>query len=292
MSSESHSVRRRHHGLILCRWVLVGLASYWVVWTELTRILVILHDSQSQSVSFIADPNYGQERLQIQPQNHEHPEIIGQEKQQTERGQHEEEESNNPRSNNPRSREAKSRKNKANAEEEEFFDWTFWGLCIIFTLMSIVRIRLEPSRRRRRLVPATSATRTAEANAVQTLRRINRARQERGEPPISFDVYQALLMALLQDRTLLQGLAGHAIPPPPRGATEQQLLMCQQLTITHNDDYDGDCSICLASYQPDDVVRILPCSHSYHKGCIDVWLQQSILCPMCKQSLDDTEPPI
>lgn len=187
-------------------------------------------------------------------------------------------------------RKTKHQSIKGNSEEGSFFDWSFWGLSICFLLMSIMRIRLEPSRRRaRRLGSMSMSSINEQANVMITLRRINRGREQRGEPPISFDAYQALRMALLQDRTLLRGLAGHHVPPPSRGATHEQLQSCQQLTITENDDYDGDCCICLASYQPRDEVRILPCSHSYHKGCIDLWFEQSTLCPICKQSLNDGE---
>jgi hypothetical protein len=41
------------------------------------------------------------------------------------------------------------------------------------------------------------------------------------------------------------------------------------------------CSICMDEYQVDDMVRILPCNHEFHKECIDFWLsEKSTKCPL------------
>jgi hypothetical protein len=170
---------------------------------------------------------------------------------------------------------------------ETFFDWSFWGLFICFAIMSYARIRLEPARRRAQRRTLAQMALNDQGNAVQTLRRINRDREARGETPISLEAYRTLRMVLLQDRLLLQGLAGQNVPPPQRGATQEQLEICRHFTIRGGDDYEGECCICLAPFQANDQVRILPCSHSYHKSCIDQWFEQSILCPICKQSLGD-----
>ena len=44
------------------------------------------------------------------------------------------------------------------------------------------------------------------------------------------------------------------------------------------------CSICLEDFQCGDVVRTLPCFHSFHKDCIDRWLRSKSICPICKHS--------
>lgn len=46
------------------------------------------------------------------------------------------------------------------------------------------------------------------------------------------------------------------------------------------------CTVCIAEYQPEDTLRILPfCGHSFHANCIDIWLQQHSTCPVCRVSL-------
>eukprot|EP00928_Gymnodinium_smaydae_P075950 TRINITY_DN5897_c0_g2_i1.p1 TRINITY_DN5897_c0_g2~~TRINITY_DN5897_c0_g2_i1.p1 ORF type:complete len:281 (-),score=31.91 TRINITY_DN5897_c0_g2_i1:240-1082(-) len=53
-------------------------------------------------------------------------------------------------------------------------------------------------------------------------------------------------------------------------------------------DLDGDlrdCSICIQDLQPGDSVRRLPCSHTFHKSCVDLWLLRRAECPLCKRAV-------
>lgn len=55
------------------------------------------------------------------------------------------------------------------------------------------------------------------------------------------------------------------------------------------------CVICLTKFRPGDRLRLLPCNHSFHVGCIDRWLSGSHSfdecytsgCPTCKKRADD-----
>uniref|UniRef100_A0A3Q3VV30 RING-type domain-containing protein n=1 Tax=Mola mola TaxID=94237 RepID=A0A3Q3VV30_MOLML len=45
------------------------------------------------------------------------------------------------------------------------------------------------------------------------------------------------------------------------------------------------CAVCIEVYQLNDVVRILPCKHVFHKMCVDPWLNEHCTCPMCKLNI-------
>ena len=44
----------------------------------------------------------------------------------------------------------------------------------------------------------------------------------------------------------------------------------------------GVCPICLEPYEEGDEVRTVVCMHNFHMRCIDPWLRQNRLCPVCK----------
>ncbi|CAF95427.1 unnamed protein product, partial [Tetraodon nigroviridis] len=45
------------------------------------------------------------------------------------------------------------------------------------------------------------------------------------------------------------------------------------------------CAVCIEAYQLNDVVRILPCKHVFHKVCVDPWLNEHCTCPICKLNI-------
>jgi hypothetical protein len=46
------------------------------------------------------------------------------------------------------------------------------------------------------------------------------------------------------------------------------------------------CGVCLADFEDGDELRVLPCSHRFHKECIDHWLlESSPACPVDKRDL-------
>ncbi|OIW14377.1 hypothetical protein TanjilG_15731 [Lupinus angustifolius] len=50
---------------------------------------------------------------------------------------------------------------------------------------------------------------------------------------------------------------------------------------------DAVCCICLAKYENNDELRELPCSHIFHKECVDKWLKINALCPLCKSEVGE-----
>ncbi|XP_067900117.1 E3 ubiquitin-protein ligase RNF130-like isoform X2 [Heterodontus francisci] len=45
------------------------------------------------------------------------------------------------------------------------------------------------------------------------------------------------------------------------------------------------CAVCIEGYKSNDVVRILPCKHVFHKHCVDPWLNEHCTCPICKLNI-------
>jgi hypothetical protein len=46
-----------------------------------------------------------------------------------------------------------------------------------------------------------------------------------------------------------------------------------------------ECPICLENLQANQIVRALPCCHSFHVQCIGPWLSSNHTCPVCKHNL-------
>ncbi|KAJ8269602.1 hypothetical protein COCON_G00122090 [Conger conger] len=72
-------------------------------------------------------------------------------------------------------------------------------------------------------------------------------------------------------------------------AAKKAISKLQVRTIRKGDketesDFDN-CAVCIEGYKPNDVVRILPCRHLFHKICVDPWLLDHRTCPMCKMNI-------
>eukprot|EP00825_Cyclidium_porcatum_P010925 TRINITY_DN15579_c0_g1_i2.p2 TRINITY_DN15579_c0_g1~~TRINITY_DN15579_c0_g1_i2.p2 ORF type:complete len:153 (+),score=31.60 TRINITY_DN15579_c0_g1_i2:112-570(+) len=55
---------------------------------------------------------------------------------------------------------------------------------------------------------------------------------------------------------------------------QKQMINQQQIS--------QQCSICLQEFEQSQIIKVLFCNHQFHQKCIDIWLDQSILCPLCK----------
>uniref|UniRef100_F1KYG1 E3 ubiquitin-protein ligase Arkadia n=1 Tax=Ascaris suum TaxID=6253 RepID=F1KYG1_ASCSU len=82
--------------------------------------------------------------------------------------------------------------------------------------------------------------------------------------------------------------------PPPIGASLEQIV---ELTTVRSYDHDkaipdterDRCTVCLMNFEVEDSIRVLPCTHYFHTGCIDRWLIYNKKCPMCRVDIDAVE---
>jgi len=51
---------------------------------------------------------------------------------------------------------------------------------------------------------------------------------------------------------------------------------------------EQECCLCLDKFEEDDELRLLPCKHAFHKGCVDAWFAARRYmprsCPLCKRN--------
>lgn len=62
------------------------------------------------------------------------------------------------------------------------------------------------------------------------------------------------------------------------------------LPLVHTTDlgekHDRECPVCLADFEPEETLRLLPsCKHVFHRECIDAWFDSHSTCPLCRASL-------
>jgi hypothetical protein len=86
-----------------------------------------------------------------------------------------------------------------------------------------------------------------------------------------------------QIKSCVQSLRRALFRLPNVGPFEQIHWFANRLPIT-DDPPDDKCGICFEVPIENDKWRELPCGHKFHPECIDVWLVNSELCPMCRQN--------
>ncbi|XP_060561850.1 RING finger protein 150-like isoform X2 [Ruditapes philippinarum] len=72
-------------------------------------------------------------------------------------------------------------------------------------------------------------------------------------------------------------------------AAKKAIAKIPQRTIKAGDkelEAEADqCAVCIEPYKWNDVIRVLPCKHVFHKSCVDPWLLDQRNCPMCKMDI-------
>ena len=86
----------------------------------------------------------------------------------------------------------------------------------------------------------------------------------------------------------------HYRPPVQSSKKPASILLVESLPTFRYKQSDGDvqqnessdkedvsCSICICEFEDNEILRLLPCIHRFHRDCIDKWLSINRLCPTC-----------
>jgi len=103
---------------------------------------------------------------------------------------------------------------------------------------------------------------------------------------VIFTAITRLLVTLIVFHHSFPPRAQDAQPAPKvRGAT-QDLIDKMPLVQFTSEISETNCAVCLSEFEWCDMLRRLPCSHHFHKPCIDRWLKRNKVCPLCLQDID------
>jgi len=76
--------------------------------------------------------------------------------------------------------------------------------------------------------------------------------------------------------------------PKPTGAS-QNLINSIPLEQYSAATCEASCAVCLSDFSECDMLRRLPCNHSFHSSCVDKWLKQNKRCPLCVQDVEEIQ---
>lgn len=75
--------------------------------------------------------------------------------------------------------------------------------------------------------------------------------------------------------------------PKPEGASQaviDSLLLLRCCSLS--DFSETTCAVCLSDFELHEMIRRLPCHHSFHRACVDRWLKVHKVCPLCLQDIE------
>ncbi|XP_022911485.1 E3 ubiquitin-protein ligase RNF181-like [Onthophagus taurus] len=88
-----------------------------------------------------------------------------------------------------------------------------------------------------------------------------------------------LIQQLLRDFLMFDENTTNRLPPP---ASKSAVLNLKTDVLSSEGD---QCPICLKRFKIDETFKQMPCEHSFHPECIDLWLSKTNSCPLCRFEL-------
>ena len=52
---------------------------------------------------------------------------------------------------------------------------------------------------------------------------------------------------------------------------------------------DSNCSVCMSTFESNDIVKLTNCNHMFHVDCLNDWIENNHSCPICRGDLGDYE---
>lgn len=152
------------------------------------------------------------------------------------------------------------------------------------------RLEQRPQQQTRQAVPPRQVSNVQ--NLVVTLPGLMAT-----QPPMAAPRNHADAVSLLGEFLAHQHMRGPAaffdlFEPVPRGVAPS-VIEANTTTLLHEvsaaersgGSLQSQCSVCLEQFKPGEELRMLPCMHRYHRGCIDRWFARSAACPVCKHEI-------
>lgn len=175
---------------------------------------------------------------------------------------------------------------------------------LFIVVFSIMRMNLRNSSLRNNSRDQRRMRRLALESRQERFRswvgRLNQQRSQNGQRPISIESLQLVMGNRELNGEDYDGLlqfdeeAGPAMETLLNsiGATQEEIDRCPTRVLGQSDELltytrEGrphSCAVCLENYTEGELVRSLPCFHNFHRECIDPWLLEKALCPICKHN--------
>ena len=76
-----------------------------------------------------------------------------------------------------------------------------------------------------------------------------------------------------------------SVPVKPKAKPKPEAAKRLPVSRYQDNGVEVICTICLTKFKRGKRITTLPCFHQFHHRCIDVWLENSCLCPICKASI-------
>ncbi|GAB4850930.1 hypothetical protein Ancab_030230 [Ancistrocladus abbreviatus] len=110
---------------------------------------------------------------------------------------------------------------------------------------------------------------------IDFLRRFSSRRQPHNTNPSSIVYSPAIIVSRGLDESVIQSI------PIIRFRKE-----ARKVSQSGDEGCYYECAVCLSEFKEGEKLRVIPnCCHAFHIDCIDVWLQTSANCPLCRSSI-------